>query len=35
MDVNKKANNGATSLYFACYEGHIEVVKYLVEHGAK
>jgi hypothetical protein len=26
--------DGYTSLYFASHEGHLEVVKFLVEHGA-
>jgi len=34
MDINIEDENGTTPLYFACEEGHIEVVKYLVKQGA-
>lgn len=29
--VNAQTNNGATPLYLACQEGHLEVTKYLVQ----
>jgi len=29
--VNSQTQNGATSLYLACQEGHLEVVQYLVK----
>jgi len=32
-DINKGNNNNITPLSVACYNEHIEVVKYLVEHG--
>ena len=34
MEISKEANSGFTPLYIACYNRHIEVVKYLEEHGA-
>jgi len=33
VNINKKSNNGATPLISACQNGHIKVVKYLVENG--
>lgn len=33
-DVDIKNNDGQTPLFFACYDGCEEVVKYLLEKGA-
>lgn len=33
-DVNQTTNTSSTPLRVACYEGHLHIVKYLVEHGA-
>ena len=33
-DINKARNDGATPLYIASYEGHVEVVRVLAERGA-
>ena len=34
-DVNAKSRYGATSLFFACDKGNVELVKLLLEHGAE
>lgn len=35
IDIDQKnENNGATALIFAVEENHLEIVKYLIEHGA-
>ena len=31
VNVNQKNNDGGTGLHWACDNGHLEVVKYLVE----
>ncbi|ORX82475.1 ankyrin, partial [Anaeromyces robustus] len=33
-DVNKQSNDSTTPLFYACINGHENIVKYLVEHGA-
>jgi len=33
-DINKGNKNGFTPLPITCFNGHEDVVKYLVEHGA-
>ncbi|GMI03139.1 hypothetical protein TrLO_g2499 [Triparma laevis f. longispina] len=34
-DVNEKDERGSTPLVWACRNGHLEVVTYLIEHGAE
>jgi len=34
LDINKESTEGWTPILNACEKGHIEIVKYLVEHGA-
>ena len=34
MDINKEDKDGWTPLFNACLDGHITIVKYLVELGA-
>jgi hypothetical protein len=33
-DINKKESNGSTALHVACYYGHEDIVKLLLEYGA-
>jgi len=34
-NIDKEDGNGWTPLYFACYKGHLSIVKYLVEKRSK
>ena len=33
MNINETSSNGMTSLMYACQNGHVELVKYLVRQG--
>ena len=33
-DLEKAANDGSTPLTVACYQGHMPIVRLLIEHGA-
>ena len=35
IDINARDNVGLTPLHWACYNGHIETAKTLLDHGAK
>jgi ankyrin repeat protein len=30
--INVSDNDGKTSLYYACQDGHLNIVEYLIEH---
>ena len=34
MDVTRPSNNGSTPMYVACMKGHLEIVQWLLTHGA-
>ncbi len=34
VDVNERDNNGAVPMYFAAQEGHVEVIRFLLQHNA-